>query len=73
MRQLILTTDKKTDGSIIYTLIEVEQTEGNYIRFPWNAQSINQAVLDLLVKAITHVPRFARSPKNGELNQPKLT
>ena len=52
MKQLILKTDKETDGSIIYTLIEVEQTEGNYIRFPWNAQSINQAVLDLLVQAI---------------------
>ena len=52
MTQLILTADKQEDDSIIYTLIEVEQTEDSYIRFPWNAQSINQAVLDLLVGAI---------------------
>lgn len=52
VKQLVLTADKQTDGSTVHTLIEVEQTEGNYTRFPWNAQSINQAVLDLLVEAI---------------------
>lgn len=51
-RQLILTADKQEDGSTIRTLIEIEQTEDSYTRFPWNAQSINQTVLDLLIEAI---------------------
>ena len=52
MKQVILTADKQEDGSSIYTLIEVEQTEDSYTRFPWNAQSVNQTVLNLLVEAI---------------------
>ena len=52
MKQLILTADKQPDNSTIYTLIEIEQTEENKVRFPWNAQSINQTVLNLLVEAI---------------------
>lgn len=52
MKQLILTADRQQDNSIVRTLIEIEQNENSYTRFPWNAQSINQAVLDLLVKAI---------------------
>ena len=52
VKQLVLTADKQTDGSTVHTLIEVQQTEDNKVRFPWNAQSINQAVLDLLVEAI---------------------
>lgn len=51
-KQLILTADKQIDGSIIRTLIEIEQTEDSYTRFPWNAQSIDQTVLNLLVDAI---------------------
>ena len=41
-KQLILTADKQIDGSIIRTLIEIEQTEDSYTRFPWNAQSIDR-------------------------------
>lgn len=52
MKQLVLTADKQQDGEVIRTLLEVEQTEESYTRFPWNAQSINQTVLDLLVAAI---------------------
>lgn len=52
MKQLVLTADKQPDGEVIRTLIEIEQTEESYTRFPWNAQSINQTVLDLLTQAI---------------------
>lgn len=52
MKQLVLTTDKQPNGENIHTLLEINQEEGDIVRFPWNAQSLNQIVLNLLVEAI---------------------